>query len=109
MHRGPFFMGTLAGMGVNIIAVAWLVFAIVFFSFPYEMPVKGILSLLPWTEYGSNTSRSIEYELHLRVRRRIPRHRTRMVDHRRPEVLEEYAEGKAGGGECRAGNAGRHG
>lgn len=42
MHRGPFFMGYPAGMSVNIITVAWLVFAIVFFSFPFEMPVKGI-------------------------------------------------------------------
>ncbi|CAG8298511.1 unnamed protein product [Penicillium nalgiovense] len=39
MHRGPFFMGQTVGMSVNIIAVAWLVFAIVFFSFPYQMPV----------------------------------------------------------------------
>jgi choline transport protein len=28
-------------MAVNIITVAWLVFAIVFFSFPYYMPVTG--------------------------------------------------------------------
>jgi choline transport protein len=41
MHRGPFFMGQTVGMTVNIIAVAWLVFAIVFFSFPYQMPVTG--------------------------------------------------------------------
>ncbi|CAG8908874.1 unnamed protein product [Penicillium egyptiacum] len=39
MHRGPFFMGQKFGMTVNIIAVAWLVFAIIFFSFPYQMPV----------------------------------------------------------------------
>ncbi|CAG8430174.1 unnamed protein product [Penicillium salamii] len=39
MHRGPFFMGHLMGMTVNVVSVAWLVFAIVFFSFPYEMPV----------------------------------------------------------------------
>jgi choline transport protein len=41
MHRGPFFMGYAVGMAVNMITVAWLVFAIVFFSFPYIMPVTG--------------------------------------------------------------------
>lgn len=41
MHKGPFFMGQIGGMSVNIITVAWLVFAIVFFSFPYYMPVTG--------------------------------------------------------------------
>ncbi|CAG8234897.1 unnamed protein product [Penicillium salamii] len=39
MHRGPFFMGHVMGMAVNVVSVAWLIFAIVFFSFPYEMPV----------------------------------------------------------------------
>lgn len=39
MHRGQFYMGDITGMVVNIIAVAWLIFAIVFFSFPYYMPV----------------------------------------------------------------------
>lgn len=43
MHRGPFSLGYVAGMTVNIITVAWLVFAIVFFSFPYDMPVTGEL------------------------------------------------------------------
>lgn len=53
MHRGPFFMGNLAGMSVNIITVAWLVFAIVFFSFPYKMPVKGSFpSLVPFSPSG---------------------------------------------------------
>lgn len=42
MHRGPFFMGQTIGMTVNIVSVIWLVFAIVFFSFPYEMPVTGM-------------------------------------------------------------------
>lgn len=41
MHRGPFFLSHVPGMAVNIITVAWLVFAIVFFSFPYYMPVTG--------------------------------------------------------------------
>ena len=45
MRRGPFFMGQTLGMTVNIISVAWLVFAIVFFSFPYQMPVTGMCSL----------------------------------------------------------------
>ena len=44
MHRGPFFMGQAIGMAVNIISVAWLLFAIVFFSFPYQMPVTGMRS-----------------------------------------------------------------
>lgn len=41
MHRGPFSMGQFTGMAVNIISVMWLVFAIVFFSFPFEMPATG--------------------------------------------------------------------
>ena len=42
MHRGPFFMGQTIGMAVNVISVSWLLFAIVFFSFPYQMPVTGM-------------------------------------------------------------------
>ena len=34
-------MGQFTGMTVNIISVLWLVFAIVFFSFPFEMPATG--------------------------------------------------------------------
>ena len=41
MHKGPFYMGNIPGMIINIITIAWLVFAIVFFSFPYEMPATG--------------------------------------------------------------------
>ncbi|KAB8077868.1 amino acid transporter [Aspergillus leporis] len=41
MHRGPFFLSHVAGMAVNTITVAWLVFAIVFFSFPFYMPVTA--------------------------------------------------------------------
>jgi choline transport protein len=37
MHRGTF-MGKW-GWFVNGVTVAWLLFAIVFFSFPYDMPV----------------------------------------------------------------------
>lgn len=44
MHRGPFFMGQTIGMTVNIVSVAWLLFAIIFFSFPYQMPVTGMCS-----------------------------------------------------------------
>ncbi|PYH94776.1 amino acid transporter [Aspergillus ellipticus CBS 707.79] len=39
LHRGPFSLGFRTGMIVNTVTVAWLVFAIVFFSFPYDMPV----------------------------------------------------------------------
>ncbi|KKY15462.1 putative choline transporter [Diplodia seriata] len=39
--RGKFHMGAAKGMVVNAVAVAWLVFAIVFFSFPYVMPVDA--------------------------------------------------------------------
>ncbi|GIK07391.1 hypothetical protein Aspvir_003054 [Aspergillus viridinutans] len=46
MHRGPFYMSHVTGMAVNIITVAWLVFAIVFFSFPYYMPVTGEFDLV---------------------------------------------------------------
>lgn len=38
MHRGVFHMGRW-GWLVNGVAVGWLLFAIVFFSFPYNMPV----------------------------------------------------------------------
>lgn len=38
MHKGVFHMGKW-GWLVNGVAVGWLVFAIVFFSFPYNMPV----------------------------------------------------------------------
>ena len=41
MHRGPFRLPHIAGMTVNIVTVIWLVFAIVFFSFPFYMPVTG--------------------------------------------------------------------
>jgi choline transport protein len=38
MHKGVFHMGNW-GWLVNGVTVAWLVFAIIFFSFPYNMPV----------------------------------------------------------------------
>jgi choline transport protein len=41
LHKGAFNMGYVVGMTVNIITVIWLVFAIVFFSFPYVKPVTG--------------------------------------------------------------------
>ena len=41
MYKGTFYMGQTKGMIVNIITICWLVFAIVFFSFPYYMPVTG--------------------------------------------------------------------
>lgn len=34
-------------MTVNIVTVVWLVFAIVFFSFPFYMPVTGTSVLIP--------------------------------------------------------------
>ncbi|KDN63395.1 putative amino acid permease [Colletotrichum sublineola] len=40
MHRGVFHMGPTLGPIVNGITVCWLTFAIVFFSFPYVMPVE---------------------------------------------------------------------
>ncbi|GLB12244.1 hypothetical protein AtubIFM57258_009524 [Aspergillus tubingensis] len=74
MHRGPFSLGYAAGMTVNIITVAWLVFAIVFFSFPYDMPVTAsnmnytcvcvggflLLELLWWIVAGKKYSRRME-------------------------------------------------
>ncbi|CAM1510694.1 Fc.00g010290.m01.CDS01 [Cosmosporella sp. VM-42] len=39
MHRGAFHMGALWGPIVNGVTVCWLLFAIVFFSFPYVQPV----------------------------------------------------------------------
>ncbi|RJE23189.1 choline transport protein [Aspergillus sclerotialis] len=74
MHRGPFYIGNLAGMSVNIITVAWLVFAIVFFSFPYEMPVKAsnmnytcacvggflVIEIVWWAVAGSKYSRTMK-------------------------------------------------
>jgi choline transport protein len=40
MHRGVFDMGPRLGPLVNVVTVCWLCFAIVFFSFPYVMPVE---------------------------------------------------------------------
>ncbi|KAF4452334.1 putative choline transporter Hnm1 [Fusarium austroafricanum] len=40
MHHGVFYMGNVFGPIVNIVSICWLVFAIVFFSFPYVKPVK---------------------------------------------------------------------
>ncbi|KAK7548107.1 putative choline transporter Hnm1 [Phyllosticta citricarpa] len=39
--RGRFHMGFAPGLFVNIVTVCWLVFAIVFFSFPYYQPVTA--------------------------------------------------------------------
>ncbi|EUC48298.1 hypothetical protein COCMIDRAFT_34174 [Bipolaris oryzae ATCC 44560] len=39
MYKGVFHMGSL-GFVVNIVTICWLTFAIVFFSFPYSMPVQ---------------------------------------------------------------------
>ncbi|KAI7347160.1 hypothetical protein KC320_g7424 [Hortaea werneckii] len=41
MHKGSFFMSGWKGFAVNTIAVCWLSFAIVFFSFPYYKPVTA--------------------------------------------------------------------
>ncbi|KAI7634664.1 amino acid permease [Hortaea werneckii] len=41
MHKGSFFMSGWKGFAVNTIAVRWLSFAIVFFSFPYYKPVTA--------------------------------------------------------------------
>ncbi|KFY47435.1 hypothetical protein V496_10670 [Pseudogymnoascus sp. VKM F-4515 (FW-2607)] len=41
IHRGTFHMSYTVGMTVNIVTVIWLVFAIVFFSFPYVKPVSA--------------------------------------------------------------------
>ncbi|KAI7618173.1 amino acid permease [Hortaea werneckii] len=41
MHEGSFFMSGWKGFAVNTIAVCWLSFAIVFFSFPYYKPVTA--------------------------------------------------------------------
>lgn len=41
MRRGTFFMQGTVGTLVNTVTVCWLVFAIVFFSFPYYKPVTG--------------------------------------------------------------------
>lgn len=35
-------MNFVTGMTVNVVTCLWLIFAIVFFSFPYEMPAKGM-------------------------------------------------------------------
>lgn len=42
MHRGPFSMNYVTGMTVNIVSCLWLIFAIIFFSFPFEMPATGM-------------------------------------------------------------------
>lgn len=45
-------MGPVLGMVVNSVTVAWLIFAIVFFSFPFEMPVTGASK--PWSGLSNN-------------------------------------------------------
>ncbi|PYI03918.1 amino acid transporter [Aspergillus sclerotiicarbonarius CBS 121057] len=74
MHRGPFSLGFVAGMTVNGITVAWLVFAIVFFSFPYDRPVTVsnmnytcvcvggflLLELMWWVVAGKKYSRGMQ-------------------------------------------------
>ncbi|KAJ5085485.1 hypothetical protein N7532_010256 [Penicillium argentinense] len=74
MHRGPFHLPHLAGMVVNIISALWLIFAIVFFSFPYEMPVTVpnmnytcvvvggfiIIELLWWLVAGKKYSQTVQ-------------------------------------------------
>ncbi|KAJ5818165.1 hypothetical protein N7474_003756 [Penicillium riverlandense] len=74
MHRGPFFMGFVPGMLVNTISAAWLVFAIVFFSFPYYKPVTAsnmnytcavvggflIIELAWWLIAGKKYSRTVQ-------------------------------------------------
>ncbi|RLM00748.1 hypothetical protein CFD26_108657 [Aspergillus turcosus] len=74
MHRGPFFLSHVPGMAVNIITVAWLVFAIVFFSFPYYMPVTAsnmnytcvcvggflLIELLWWMVAGKKYSKNMQ-------------------------------------------------
>lgn len=46
MQRGPFALSSVVGMTVNVVTVLWLLFAIVFFSFPYYMPVTGRFHLV---------------------------------------------------------------
>ncbi|KAK8019102.1 amino acid permease [Apiospora arundinis] len=41
MHRGHFYLKGVWGWVVNGVTVGWLLFAIVFFSFPYSMPVAA--------------------------------------------------------------------
>ncbi|OQD73850.1 hypothetical protein PENDEC_c013G06282 [Penicillium decumbens] len=74
MQKGPFSMNQFTGMTVNIISVLWLVFAIVFFSFPYEMPatasnmnytrvvIGGFLAieLIWWIIAGKKYSRTVQ-------------------------------------------------
>ncbi|RAL03617.1 putative choline transporter Hnm1 [Aspergillus ibericus CBS 121593] len=74
MHRGPFSLGFVAGMTVNSITVAWLIFAIVFFSFPYAVPVTAsnmnytcvcvggflLLELIWWIVAGEKYSRGMQ-------------------------------------------------
>jgi len=47
MHKGTFQMGFTKGMIVNVITVVWILFAIVFFSFPYYKPVNGKSTPIP--------------------------------------------------------------
>ncbi|KAF7595801.1 hypothetical protein BBP40_004613 [Aspergillus hancockii] len=58
MHRGPFSLSHVTGMAVNTITVAWLVFAIVFFSFPFYMPVTA--SNMNYTFAGKRYSQNMK-------------------------------------------------
>lgn len=53
MQKGPFAMNYVTGMTVNIISVLWLIFAIVFFSFPFEMPATGKPPIVTLLSYRS--------------------------------------------------------
>ncbi|KAJ1709466.1 amino acid permease [Aspergillus flavus] len=74
MHHGPFCLPHIAGMTVNIVTVVWLVFAIVFFSFPFYMPVTAsnmnytcvcvggfiIVELIWWLIAGKRYSKTVQ-------------------------------------------------
>ncbi|KAE8323919.1 amino acid/polyamine transporter I [Aspergillus sergii] len=74
MHHGPFSLPHIAGMAVNIVTVVWLVFAIVFFSFPFYMPVTAsnmnytcvcvggfiIIELVWWLIAGKRYSKTVQ-------------------------------------------------
>ncbi|KAL5361733.1 amino acid/polyamine transporter I [Aspergillus floccosus] len=74
MQQGPFALSSVVGMVVNIVTVLWLLFAIVFFSFPYYMPVTVsnmnytcvcvggflIIELLWWVVAGKKYAKSMQ-------------------------------------------------
>lgn len=41
MAPGPFYLGNIGGYIANTVCIGWILFSLVFYSFPAQMPAKG--------------------------------------------------------------------